>query len=261
VRLANCRIGGSFAMCSSLVTLRLRKRGQDNEEYAVIPRQLCEGCKALKSIKLQDGITRIDARAFWGCENLEKINIPDSVEFIHPTAFEGCHRLSSNTKDAIASRSDKKEYDEKLQRSLQYIHENGLKDYWGYAHPREVYRMEKMLRAWHDFMDPYLDYPVSLPKLPMIYYLHMPENESIDLSAYGWKQQKTFGARVGYVIIDTDNLDLPYGYLDKLMRQGEKNPVNEAPDSIEEEAVNLKKTKGRIKIVPKSHVEKLMKEK
>ena len=47
----------------------------------------------LCSIDLPEGLTRIDAFAFYGCRNLSQVHIPDSLDSIGSYAFAHCSRL------------------------------------------------------------------------------------------------------------------------------------------------------------------------
>ena len=109
----------TFLACESLETLTL---GRGNE---ILPRQLCEGCLALRSVELPNDIYRIDDRAFYGCENLEQINIPESVMYIDPTAFAGCTKLPSDVLERIHALSDKETFDKKIDDVEQYIRTHG----------------------------------------------------------------------------------------------------------------------------------------
>lgn len=51
------------------------------------------GCKALKYIKIPDGLTEIGCQAFKDCKKLSSVTIPDSVKSIYNEAFSGCEHL------------------------------------------------------------------------------------------------------------------------------------------------------------------------
>ncbi|MBR1988642.1 MAG: leucine-rich repeat protein [Clostridia bacterium] len=59
----------------------------------VIPTGTFYGCKALKSVTLPEGLTRIDGCAFEGCSSLTSITIPAGVTSIGSSAFAGCENL------------------------------------------------------------------------------------------------------------------------------------------------------------------------
>jgi len=44
-------------------------------------------------VKIPDGISVIDMRAFYACESLQEVYLPDTLEKIRPEAFYGCVRL------------------------------------------------------------------------------------------------------------------------------------------------------------------------
>ena len=50
---------------------------------------------SIKTIMLEEGVTRIGQYAFWGCSNLNSITIPDGVTEISYNAFERCSSLTS----------------------------------------------------------------------------------------------------------------------------------------------------------------------
>ena len=51
------------------------------------------GCKKLKAINLEEGLTHIGETAFKGCSALESITIPSTVGRIEDEAFAGCRNL------------------------------------------------------------------------------------------------------------------------------------------------------------------------
>ena len=53
------------------------------------------GCENLKSIVIPSGVTEIGNSAFDGCENLESVFIPKSVSTIRDRAFVGCRKLAT----------------------------------------------------------------------------------------------------------------------------------------------------------------------
>ena len=50
-------------------------------------------CELLESICIPNGVTRIEVNAFWGCISLRSVQIPDSVTYIGENAFYECHSL------------------------------------------------------------------------------------------------------------------------------------------------------------------------
>lgn len=53
------------------------------------------GCKKLKDVTIEDGMTSIGQSAFSNCESLINIYIPDTVEIIESFAFNFCYRIES----------------------------------------------------------------------------------------------------------------------------------------------------------------------
>lgn len=53
------------------------------------------GCRKLKDVTIEDGMTKIGESAFSNCESLTNIYIPDTVETIESFAFNFCYRLES----------------------------------------------------------------------------------------------------------------------------------------------------------------------
>lgn len=248
---------GAFAYCSSVEKLCLKK----DDWTEVLPRQLCEGAKALHTVELPEGIYRINARAFYGCENLKSINIPDSVMYIDPTAFEGCDSLPQETKDKIVALSNKATFDEKIAAAVQYLQTNGYSafcfDQRSYG---QLFRDKAELELWHALVDPYLDYPDILPKGKATYVVHAGGDVQIDMSMYGWKQQKTLSNKVNYLIIDTENIEGFFRYPRKHLatERGHGWIAKQIGKVIEETAIELKKAGGSIQIITKAHLETLL---
>lgn len=55
------------------------------------------GCKSLRSVKFEEGTTRIGPGLLQGCTGLQKIDIPHTVTEIANNAFEGCSGLTEVT--------------------------------------------------------------------------------------------------------------------------------------------------------------------
>lgn len=51
------------------------------------------GCQNIKSVKINDGVTQIKARAFENCYSLKALFIPDSVVFLGAGALKCCTSL------------------------------------------------------------------------------------------------------------------------------------------------------------------------
>jgi hypothetical protein len=54
-------------------------------------------CKALASVTIQDGVTKIPSSAFLRCSNLTTVSIPDSVNEVGNNAFQRCVNLTTVT--------------------------------------------------------------------------------------------------------------------------------------------------------------------
>ncbi len=52
-----------------------------------------KACQSINSVEIQNGVERIESKAFSSCTNLNYIKIPDSVTFIGEFAFENCPNL------------------------------------------------------------------------------------------------------------------------------------------------------------------------
>lgn len=248
---------GAFAYCSSVEKLCLKK----DDWTGVLPRQLCEGAKALHTVELPEGIYRINARAFYGCENLKSINIPDSVMYIDPTAFEGCDSLPQETKDKIVALSNKATFDEKIAAAVQYLQTNGYSAFcFDQRNYGQLFRDKAELELWHALVDPYLDYPDILPKGKATYVVHAGGDVQIDMSMYGWKQQKTLSNKVNYLIIDTENIEGFSRYPRKHLatERGHGWIAKQIGKVIEETAIELKKAGSKIQIITKEHIDKCL---
>lgn len=49
---------------------------------------------SITSVRIPEGFTGIEEKAFFGCESLEKVVLPESLEVIGYSAFEGCEKLT-----------------------------------------------------------------------------------------------------------------------------------------------------------------------
>ena len=242
----------TFLACESLETLTL---GRGNE---ILPRQLCEGCLALRSVELPNDIYRIDDRAFYGCENLEQINIPESVMYIDPTAFAGCTKLPSDVLERIHALSDKETFDKKIDDVEQYIRTHGDAKYrFGNINYNALFRKKAEYERWHTIHMPYFDQPEMLPKGKTVYAIYAQNDFFINLAAYDWKQQKTFSENVEYLIVDTSIIPNFDRFLYKLsaIERGDLQKAQNFGTNTLEKAIELKKAGHPIKIVTREHVE------
>lgn len=242
----------TFLACESLETLTL---GRGNE---ILPRQLCEGCLALRSVELPNDIYRIDDRAFYGCENLEQINIPESVMYIDPTAFAGCTKLPSDVLERIHALSDKETFDKKIDDVEQYIRTHGDAKYrFGNINYNALFRKKAEYERWHTIHMPYFDQPEMLPKGKTVYAIYAQNDFFINLAAYDWKQQKTFSENVEYLIVDTSIIPNFDRFLYKLsaIERGDLQKAQNFGTNTLEKAIELKKAGHPIRIVTREHVE------
>ena len=49
-----------------------------------------EGCRSIKTVTVENGLTKIGDRAFYGCSNLRKIKLPESLVELGDYSFAGC---------------------------------------------------------------------------------------------------------------------------------------------------------------------------
>ena len=251
---------GSFARCKSLETLTL---GGGND---ILPQKLCEACTSLREVVLPDDIYRIDERAFYGCENLEKINLPNSVLYIDPTAFDGCTKLPQETLHRIQQLSDKEAFEKTIKEAVEYIQTHGDAKYSLYTgrlfHSDSriyslLFRKKAEYERWYDIHARYFDQPEVLPKGKVIYSVYAQKDVAINLSTYGWKQQKTFTNSVEYLVVDTTvipNFDRFLYKIDAVDR-GDLQKAKNFGSNMLEKAIELKKSNQPIKIITKAYLD------
>lgn len=243
---------GSFACCKSLETLML------GSVKNVLPIQVCEGCTALKKVVLPNDLYRIDGRAFYGCENLEDINIPDSLMFVDPTAFQGCDNLPAETQEKLTALSDRTKFDATINAVETYIQTHGDAkfrfDRWDY---RALFEKKSQHERWFDLHAPYFDSPETLPTGKIVYHLYAEKGVMIDMSAYGWKQQKSFSGSVQYLIVDTKNIPNFDRFLDKqrAIDNGDLQKAANFGTNTLEKAIEAKKAGCPIRIITKAHLD------
>ena len=88
---------GTFLNCTSLTEINIPKSmGRETivGSYSDGP---FEGCKNLKTINFEEGITEIPNCLFQDCEGIEEIKIPDTVTSINSGAFSGAKNLKTVT--------------------------------------------------------------------------------------------------------------------------------------------------------------------
>lgn len=69
----------------------------DGKQVTALAENCFDGCTALESVTLPEGITEIGSYAFQGCTMLETVEIPAAVTKIGDFVFEGCHALTAIT--------------------------------------------------------------------------------------------------------------------------------------------------------------------
>ena len=63
-------------------------------EFGVVPDGLCNGVPYLKSVVIEEGITKIGTGAFQNCPSLVDVQFPSTIEVFSDHAFQGCSNLS-----------------------------------------------------------------------------------------------------------------------------------------------------------------------
>ena len=81
--------GGPFYQCNGLKTVKFE------EGTTRIARLLFAGCTGLEEIVIPDTVTSIDYDAFYKCSNLRKVTIGENVTIIGNSAFSDCSSLES----------------------------------------------------------------------------------------------------------------------------------------------------------------------
>ena len=123
-----------------------------------------------------------------------------------------------------------------------------------------MFRDKAELELWHTLVDPYLDFPDTLPQGKATYVVHAGSDVQIDMSMYGWKQQKTLSNKVNYLVIDTENIEsftrYPRKYL--AIEQRKDWAAKQIGKVIEETAIELKKAGSKIQIITKEHIDKCL---
>lgn len=65
----------------------------------------------IKTVKIENGIERIEDSAFIYCFNLRSISIPKSVNYISKYAFKGCKNLDEQSRQKILSLAPETEFE------------------------------------------------------------------------------------------------------------------------------------------------------
>ena len=66
-----------------------------NGQKYIIHRHTFERYSSITSIIISDGVTKIDAQAFWCCDGIKSVIIGNSVTNIENQAFYGCSSLTN----------------------------------------------------------------------------------------------------------------------------------------------------------------------
>lgn len=80
----------AFAGSTTLTTVKLGVASG-----LVIGSSVFEGCTALESIVIPEGVTEIGSKVFKGCTSLSSVKLPETLLTIGANAFEGCTELKS----------------------------------------------------------------------------------------------------------------------------------------------------------------------
>ena len=88
---------GTFLNCTSLTEINIPKSMGRNTRVGSYLDGPFEGCKNLKTINFEEGITEIPNCLFQDCEGIEEIKIPDTVTSINSGAFSGAKNLKTVT--------------------------------------------------------------------------------------------------------------------------------------------------------------------
>lgn len=76
-----------FSKCSQLKKVTI-------EEMTKLPNSIFQGCQALETVTLTQGIIEIENGAFSNCTSLNQIALPDSLKIIEQGAFSRCTSLA-----------------------------------------------------------------------------------------------------------------------------------------------------------------------
>lgn len=76
----------AFKDCAKLETLVFPQHGNLKE----IPAEICRNCKALKEIRIPEGVDAVINHAFAVCSSLTKIYLPSTITYLYGYCFEQC---------------------------------------------------------------------------------------------------------------------------------------------------------------------------
>lgn len=76
----------AFKNCAKLETLLFPQHGNLKE----IPVEVCRNCKALKEIRIPEGVDAVVNHAFAACSALGKIYLPSTITYLYGYCFEQC---------------------------------------------------------------------------------------------------------------------------------------------------------------------------
>lgn len=244
---------GAFADCACLEELTISMGMRS------IPAGLCQGCTALRRVSLPEHTYIIRENAFAGCRDLEEINIPESVMYIFENAFSGCDKLPASVWEKIRALPGEKEYHRQIREAEAYIQTHGNTQFK--AEDDDLGMLQTTRAAyecWHEWFDPWFDYPQTLPRGNIKYmgYGKVEEN----LTPWGWQLQKNMGKRVDVLVVNTANIPQIYHYSGKRKAIDEGNPerAERYGRTILEKAVDLKKEGYPILIITREHLRHCM---
>ena len=73
----------------------------------------------------------------------------------------------------------------------------------GFVDQYSTIKKKAEYERWYDIHAPYFDQPEALPKGKVVYSVYAPNDVAINMSTYGWKQQKALTSSVEYLVVDT----------------------------------------------------------
>ncbi len=105
---------GAFSGCKSLKSVRL------SQNLTRLEASLFSGCTALSEVKIPDSVKELGKAVFSGCTSLRGIAIPDKVTVIPEAAFSGCTALEAVSLPKSVSHINKDAFSGCTLRTLDY---------------------------------------------------------------------------------------------------------------------------------------------